>query len=239
MAHNNLANELMNAGELEAAKEQFLEAARLGKDATDWVGLGQISAIKGDYQGALQMYLKALDQTPISTEPVLRRLRAGREFQLGVAYQGLAGEFPRQAGEYFSKAEEAYRSAIDLDPEYEDPRTNMASILVTQGRYSEAIAQCKAVLEENPESFSAHMNMGNAFYSQGQLELARAEYQSALQILPENTNAMASIGAILAQEGHLAEGIAMLRDALKIDPNNALAQRNLLAALSKQAQSAR
>ena len=78
--------------------------------------------------------------------------------------------FRRSAGEYLSKAEEAYRRAIELYPEYEIPRTNLAAMLVDQRRYSEAIEQCRAVLEENPESFSAHMNLGRAYYAQGRLD---------------------------------------------------------------------
>jgi len=237
MAHNNLAVELMHAGDLDAAEAQFREAARLRTDASDWVGVGQCAAIAGDYPRALEMYLKALDSTRVSNEPVFQRLRAGREFQVGTAYQSLAGEFPARAAEYFSQAEQAYLSAIELYPEYEDPRTNLASILVTERRYAEAIQQCQAVLEENPESFSARMNMGNAYYARGELDLALPQYRQALALEPDNANAMASIGAILAQQGQVDQGIAMLREALKIDPNNPLSQQDLLAALSKASQS--
>ena len=233
MVHNNYGVALMHAGELDSAQAQFQEAIRIQRDAADWVGMGQCFAIAGDYLRARDMYQKAVDATPASSEPVFQHLQAGNEFQLGTAYQALAGEFPDRAGEYFPKAEAAYRRAIELFPEYEDPRTNLASMMVDQRRYSEAIEQCEAVLWENPESFSAFMNMGRAYYAEGRLDKALTEYQSALELDPENANAMASVGAILAQTGQVDRGIAMLQDALRIDPGNAMARQNLLAAMAK------
>ena len=179
------------------------------------------------------MYQKAIDTSPVSGEPVIRHAQAGYEFQLGTAYEGLAGEFPTHAGQYLSKAEEAYRRAIELYPEYEIPRTNLAAMLVDQRRYAEAIDQCRAVLDENPESFSAHMNLGRVFYAQGQLDSVLAEYQIALELDPQSSNAMASVGGILWQSGQIDRGIEMLQEAIKIDPGNAIARQNLLAAMAK------
>jgi tetratricopeptide (TPR) repeat protein len=233
MVHNNYAAALMQSGDLEAAKSQFRQAMRLRHDAADWIGMGQCLAIAGDYLSARDMYQKAVDATPVSSEPVFQRFLAGDEFQLGTAYQGLAGEFPDQAEQYFPKAEAAYHRAIQLFPEYEDPRTNLASILVDQKKYSEAIQQCQIVLAENPESFSAYMNMGRAYYAEGNLDSALNAYQSALDLDPQNPGAMASVGAILAQTGQIDRGIAMLQEAIRIDPDNAIARRNLLAAMAK------
>jgi tetratricopeptide (TPR) repeat protein len=233
MAHNNYGIELMKSGDLQGAREQFREAMRLDPAAADWVGIGQCYAIAGDYATACQMYQKAIDATPASTEPVFQHVQAGNEFQLGTAYQGLAGEFPKQAPEYFAKAESAYRQAVKLFPEYEDPRTNLASILVEQKRYAEAINECQTVLMENPESFSAYMNMGNAYYAQGKLDEALGAYLHAMHLQPVNANTLASVGAILAQRGNIEAGIAMLQQALQIDPQNAIARQNLLAALAR------
>jgi tetratricopeptide (TPR) repeat protein len=233
MAHNNYAVELMHEGDLPAAQVQFHEAMQLRSDAADWIGMGQCLAISGDYAGARDLYQKAIDATPESSEPVIQHFQAKNEFQLGTAYEGLAGQFPARATEYYSKAEAAYRRAYELYPEYEIPRTNLAALMVSQHRFAEAIDQCRAVLAEDPDSFSAHMNLGRAYYAQGQLNESLAEYQSALDQDPQNSNAMASIGGILAQTGQLDRAISMLQDALKIDPSNQLALQNLAAAVAK------
>jgi tetratricopeptide (TPR) repeat protein len=232
MVRNNYAAALRDAGELEAAKAQYRAAMRLGNDAADWVGLGQCFAMQGDFSTARDMYLKAIDATPVSSEPVFQRMLAGRYFQLGTAYQGLAGE-------YLAKAEESYRRAIDLFPEYEDARKNLAVVFIDQKRYPEAIEQCRAILEQNPESVSGHTNLGTAYYQQGRLDLALEEYQRVLELEPENVGALASAGAILAQQGQVDEGIEMLQKALKIDPNNAMAQQDLLAAMNERARAQR
>jgi protein O-mannosyl-transferase len=233
MVHNNYAGALKEAGKIEAAKAEYREAMRLRDDAGDWIGLGECYVMEGDYFTARDLYQKAIDATPDSNEPVFRHNKAGEEFQLGTAYQSLIGEFPEKAAEYFSKAEGAYKRAIELFPEYESAHTNLASMLVDQRRYSEAIQQCRAVVAENPESISAHMNMGRAFYAEGQLDSALTEYRSALEFEPGNANAMASVGSILARQGQIDRGIAMLDEALKIDPHNAIALQSLAAAMAR------
>lgn len=239
MAHNNYAVALMHDGDIESAKAQFHIAMNLRPDTADWVGLGQCSAIEGNFTAARDMYLKALAATPDSPEPVFRHLRAGREFQLGTAYQGLAAQAksPALAHQYRLAAAQAYQRAIDLFPEYEDPRTNLAVLLIDENKLPEAIEQCQIVLNEDPESVPAHKNLGTSLYLQGQLDAALAEYQRVLELDPDNADAMASIGAILSQQGHVDAGIAMLQKALAIDPDNATAKRNLLAAMQKRAQS--
>jgi len=239
MVRNNYAAALRDAGEIEAAKAQYRAAMRLGSDSMDWVGLGQCFAMQGDFSTARDMYLKALDAAPVSSEPVFRKMLAGREFQLGTAYDGLAREFPAKSGEYLAKAEESYRRAIDLFPEYEDARKNLAVTFIDQKRYSEAIEQCHTILEQNPDSVSGHTNLGTAYYKQGRLDLALQEYQRVLELEPENAGAMASAGAILAQQGHVDAGIEMLQKALKIDPNNAMARQDLLAAMNERARARR
>jgi tetratricopeptide (TPR) repeat protein len=232
IAHSNYAAALRDAGELDAAKAQYRAAMRLGNDAGDWVGLGQCFAMQGDFSTARDMYLKALAATPVSSEPVFQRMLAGRYFQLGTAYQGLGGE-------YLAKAEESYRRAIDLFPEYEDARKNLAVVFIDQERYPEAIEQCRIILAQNPDSVGGHTNLGTAYYEQGRLDLALQEYQRVLELEPENVGAMASAGAILAQQGHVDAGIEMLQRALKIDPNNAMARQDLLAAMNERARARR
>jgi tetratricopeptide (TPR) repeat protein len=236
MAHNNYGAALMRDGEIDAARAEFRTAMRLQADAANWVGLGECFAIRGDYSTARDMYLKALDAIPPSAEPVIHRLRAQPEFQLGTAYQGLAGQAaanPVLARQYLLEATQAYQRAIDLFPEYQDPRLNLAMLLADEGLFPQAIEQCQTVLGQDPESVGAHINLGAVFYMQGRLTEALTEYRRVLEIDPDNPDARASAGAILAQEGNLDEGIAMLQKALKLDPANAIAKQNLLAAMKK------
>jgi tetratricopeptide (TPR) repeat protein len=233
MVHNNYAAALRDSGEISAAKAQFEEALRLGGDATDWVGLGQCCAIEGDYLKARDMYLKALEAAPVSDEAVFRHFRAGQEFQLGTAYQGLAREFSQRSVEYLAEAQEAYQRAIYLFPEYGDARKNLAIMLMDQKKYSQAIEQCRKMTEFDPDSVSARTNMGTIYYQEGDLGAALAQYQSALELEPDNAGVMASVGAILAQEGKINDAIEILNRAVRIDPKNQIARQNLAAAMAR------
>ena len=83
MVHNNYAVELMHAGELNAAESQFHEAMRLRSDAADWIGMGQCFAIAGDYLVRRDMYQKAIDATPVSSEPVIQASAGGERISIG------------------------------------------------------------------------------------------------------------------------------------------------------------
>jgi tetratricopeptide (TPR) repeat protein len=234
MARNNYGSALGAIGENEAAKAQYREAIRLDGDGDggDWVGLGQCFAREGDFETARDMYLKAIALVPGSDEPVFRRMLAGREFELGTAYEGLTREFPTMVADYRADALGAYRRAIELYPEYEDPRVNLSMLLHDAGRDEEAIEQCRAILAYDPESVAAHTNLGQIFYFEGKLDESLAEYRAVLKIDGENVGAMASAAAILAQQGQVDEAIDMLKKAHAIDPENALVNQDLAAAMA-------
>jgi tetratricopeptide (TPR) repeat protein len=233
MAHNNYAVELRNSGDIQAAKSQFRAAMDLNPDAADWVGLGQCFAAQGDYQTARDMYLKALAKTPYSSETVLRRLRAGNEFHLGTAYQALAAHAPNPAlaHEYRLQAIDAYQQAIHLFPQYEDPRLNLAGVLIDEGRIPEAIDQCQFILNNDPNDVATLNMLGTACYAQHRLDEAQAQFEKALRLDPQNVNALSTLAAVIAQRGQIDRAIELLNQALTVDPNSPLAHQYLLAIL--------
>jgi len=231
MAHNNYGAALVDAGDFAGAMGQFQIVIDRWPLSADWTGVGEVYARQGDYLRARDFYLKAIDAEPVSDETVFRRLRAGGEFQLGTAYQGLAEEFPADARKYRELAVEAYERATALYPEYEAPRINLAVTLIDLGEYSRAIGECEAILDVNPDSGAAYRNWGMAYYEQGELGEALERYQRSLGLEPDNAGAMASAGGILVQMGRFDEGVEMLHKALGIDPKNEIARQNLGAAL--------
>ena len=178
------------------------------------------------------MYQKAVDATPVSSEPVIRHAEAGYEFQLGTAYEGLAGEFPARPANIFPKPRRRTAGPSNYFPHTKSRVRTWRPCWSISGdipRRSSNAGRCST----KSRIVRRHMNLGRAFYAQGQLDSALTEYQSALDLDPQSSNAMASIGGILAQTGQIDRGIVMLQEALKIDPNNTIARQNLLAAMAK------
>jgi protein O-mannosyl-transferase len=234
MVHNNLAEALAGAGDLKGAEAQYKEAIRLEPgDGGNLIGMGHCYAREGDYVTAMSLYQQALDMLHTTDDAPSRHYRAGRIFQIATGYQGLATEFSDRSAEYLGKAAENYRQAIELFPEYEDARNNLAIVLVDQGKYDDAIAECKKVIELNPDSVPARTNMGLSYYQQGRLPDALSAYLDVLKIEPENSGAMASAGGILAQMGRDDEAITFFREALQSDPENPIAKQNLAAMMAR------
>ncbi len=110
------------------------------------VGLGDAKAAKGDHEGAIGHYQKAL---------VLDPLNARVHFSLGKIYYG-------EKGLYY-EAVNAYKKAIELDPYFLDARMGLGEIYEEKGLYRDAIAEYKKVVESDPKHTGAHYNLALAY----------------------------------------------------------------------------
>jgi len=200
------------------------------KDSADWVGLGQCFAIQGDYQTARDFYQKAIENTPDSPEPVFRHLLAGREFQLGTAYQDwLTNSLPS-------------RMSIDSTPL---PLISARSIFIpnmkTRARtwprcgWKRAISRRDGAMpdraRQNPDSAPALKNLGKAYFILGQFDSALVEYNQALAVDPTDADTLASIGGILARQGRYDQAIADFPTSYPNRPPQQIALHNLQEAL--------
>ncbi len=110
------------------------------------VGLGDAKAAKGDNEGAIGHYQKALQLDP---------LNARVHFSLGKIYYN-------EKGLYY-EAVNAYRKAIDLDQYFLDARMGLGEIYEEKGLYKDAIAEYRKVIEVDPKHAGAHYNLALAY----------------------------------------------------------------------------
>ena len=110
------------------------------------VGLGDAKAAKGDNEGAIANYQKALTLDP---------LNARVHFSLAKIYYG-------EKGLYY-EAVTAYKKAIELDPYFLDARMGLGEIYEEKGLYKDAIAEYKRVVESDPKHTGAHYNLALAY----------------------------------------------------------------------------
>ena len=127
-----------------------------------------------------------------------------------------------------------YRKAIELDPKFADPHTNLGSALANQHRLDEAIAWHHKAIEIDPKHVNAHIDLGNALYSQRKLDEAIAWYRKAIEIDPKYAAAHFNLGHVLKAQGKVDEAIACFRKAIEIDPKFVDAFTILGNALSSQ-----
>jgi len=110
------------------------------------VGLGDARGAKGDNEGAIAHYQKALALDP---------LNARVHFALGKIYYS-------EKGLYY-EAVTAYKKAVDLDPYFLDARMGLGEIYEEKGLYKDAIAEYRKVIETDPKHTGARYNLALAY----------------------------------------------------------------------------
>jgi tetratricopeptide (TPR) repeat protein len=106
--------------------------------AEAFVGLGDAKAAKGDVDGAVQAYQKALLHNPMNPKV---------HVSLGKIYYS-------EKNLYFESVN-AYKKGIDLDPTYLEARMGLAEVYEDKGLYPEAITEYRKVVEQDPKNTGA------------------------------------------------------------------------------------
>ncbi len=97
----------------------------------------------------------------------------------------------------------------------------------TQGKFEEAITECKRAIEIKPEVAIAYKIAGNATQAMGKVDAARYWYTEALEIEPNFAEIHANLGSIYAQHKQWQKSIACYQKAIEIKPDLVVAYRNL------------
>jgi len=110
--------------------------------AEAYVGLGDAKAAKGDVDGAISAYQKALVHNPLS----------------GKVYASLGKIYYSEKSLYYESVQ-AYKKAVDLDPVNTEARMGLAEVYEDKGLYPEAIGEYKKVVELDPKNTGALYNL--------------------------------------------------------------------------------
>ncbi len=208
-------------------------------------------ALKADPQYA-QVYAALADSYVISSsyggpEPAqslaLARQNALRALQLdpklGEAHAVL-GAVKVDNDSNWEGAEEEYRMALRLNPEYPTARHWYALHLSRLGRHAEAEAQIRQALELDPLSLIINTDAGEIFYRGADLDSAFQYVHKALELEPDFAAAHLVLGLVYERKHQFAEALSEFRTAEKLFHNapNAVALEGHALALSGDKQGA-
>jgi tetratricopeptide (TPR) repeat protein/TolB-like protein len=125
------------------AEEAYSKAIELRPFyAEAYVGLGDAKAAKGDVDGAIAAYQKALVHNPLS----------------GKVYASLGKIYYSEKNLYYESVQ-AYKKAVDLDPVNVEARMGLAEVYEDKGLYPEAIGEYKKVVELDSRNSGALYNL--------------------------------------------------------------------------------
>jgi len=124
-------------------------------------------------------------------------------------------------------AEQAYRTALRLDPRFAPAYVNLADLDRALGRDADGEAVLRQGLEQAPDAASLHHALGLLRVRQGQIPAAVESLARAAQLAPENARYAYLQALALERNGHPAKAIVTLRAAHQRHPND----RDILAAI--------
>jgi tetratricopeptide (TPR) repeat protein len=135
--------------------------------------------------------------------------------------RGLALE---EAGSPVAEASEAYRKAIDLNPQASGALVNMGTISFRMRRLREAEDYYLRAVKADPEYALAHFNLGNLFDEQGQVEEARGYYLTAIRLNPRYADAHFNLALLCERNNEVLRAIGYWQTYLKLDSSSSWAR---------------
>ncbi len=116
----------------------------------------------------------------------------------------------------YHEAEQRYREAIDINPEYANALVNLAAVL--QANPQAAEPELRRVLKINPKYPQARATLGVMLLSAGREHEAKVAFRKALKISPKDPIALIGLAQIARQEGRFDDAQSLLKRTLEINP---------------------
>ena len=114
-------------------------------------------------------------------------------------------------------AEEAYRRAIDLNPNYATAHDGYAMLLAARGRFDEAVEQFSKAADLDPLSLIIAVHAGWPFYFARDFESAVRRFRKALELDERFIPAHGWLGMALAQQHRYTEASEAFARALEVN----------------------
>lgn len=131
-------------------------------------------------------------------------------------------------------AEQNYRKAIEIKPDYADAYCNLGNLLRDQKRFDEALVCCFEAIRLCPNLAEGHNNLGNVLKDLDRLSDAEASFREAIRLQPTLPEAHYNLGNILKSAGRLMDAVSSYRHSIKLRPNYVEAYCNLGNVLREQ-----
>ncbi|MCC6488186.1 MAG: tetratricopeptide repeat protein [Candidatus Hydrogenedentes bacterium] len=144
----------------------------------------------------------------------------------------------RAAQRDYEGAEEAYRKAIELRPNWNWAYSGLGILMHTQARMADAEAAFRKAIELDPGWSRAHDDLAILLRLTGRLEEAEAEALRALELRPNAVATRNNFGNLLVALKRYDEAEAEYRAAIAVEPDHPAPYYNLACLASLRGRSA-
>jgi tetratricopeptide (TPR) repeat protein len=125
----------------------------------------------------------------------------------------LLGDAYTQAKDY-PNAEDAYRNAIEQDPDDPGHRHGLAQALVAEEKYADAVVQYKKLTELEPGTADNHLRLAELYRHLGQFDNAQASLEQAQQLAPGSLEVLYNQALLYGDQGRYDDAVKVLNDAI-------------------------
>jgi tetratricopeptide (TPR) repeat protein len=146
------------------------------------------------------------------------------QYELGVGWAQLGN---------LERAEQHYREALRLAPDYVEANNNLGNLLLRSGRVPEAERFCLEAVKLMPDFAQANNNLGIICQKQGRWAEALAWFQKAVMYDTNLWQAHFNMAALYLGDAKPDKAIPELRTTLRMNPSFEPAQRALTKALGR------
>jgi len=120
-------------------------------------------------------------------------------------------------------AEEEFREAIRINPNYAPAHHFFADYLKALGRFDEALMEIEKAQELDPLSLAINTGVGHVLYLSGQYDKAIGQYRKAVELDPGFMVTHVWFGRPYLEKGMFAEAISELETAVRLSGESTLA----------------
>ena len=113
-------------------------------------------------------------------------------------------------------AEQEYKRALDINPNYAIAHNWYAIFLTARGRSDEAIAESRRALELDPLSANFSGNLAEHYFYARQIDQAVAQYQKTIRMNPKLANPHAGLARVYELQRRFDESLAELNLAIAL-----------------------
>jgi tetratricopeptide (TPR) repeat protein len=125
----------------------------------------------------------------------------------------LLGDAYAQAKDY-PKSEEAYRKAVEEDPDDPGHLHGLATALMEQNKYADALDQFKKLSEVEPGTSENYLRMAQLYRRLGKFDLAESSLLRAKQLSPGSLEVLYNEALLYEDQGRYEDAVKVLADAI-------------------------
>ena len=216
--HMNMGDQYAEMGDYSKAEPEYRQA--LEDDGSDALKHDKLAVALAE-QGKLDEALKE-SMTAVSMDSTVGQYHynKGVTFNLMGAKEHNAGAY-KEAKPYYESAENAFRTAIDLEPKVADYHFHLADTLCCLNRFEDAEKEYLTAINLDPNNSVYYAEYALCFCLKGQFTESLKQAKKAVELDKAYANAYYLMGASLNELHNLDDAETALRSAIQLEPDTA------------------